>query len=65
MREECLDRLFILGEGHLRRVLQKCVDYYHGGRSHQAINQPTGAVGEVRCWGVLAGLIHDYYRAAA
>ncbi len=35
VREECLDRLLILGEGHLVRVLQEYVGYYNDGRPHK------------------------------
>jgi putative transposase len=72
VRTECVDRLFILGESHLRHVLGEYVDYYNGARPHQGLNQqipiphlPTNPVGEVRCRDVLSGLLHDYYRAAA
>ena len=72
VRTECLDRLFILSEGHLRRVLGEYVDYYNSARPHQGLNQqiplpqqPTNPVGEVHCRDVLSGLLHDYYRAAA
>jgi transposase InsO family protein len=67
-----LDRLFILSEGHLRRVLREYVDYYNCARPHQGLNQqlpiphqPIRPMGEIRCRDVLSGLIHDYYRAAA
>ena len=72
VRTECLDRLFILGEGQLRHVLGEYVDYYNEARPHQGLNQqipippqPTSPEGEVRCRDVLSGLLHDYYRAAA
>ena len=31
IREECLDRLVILGEAHLRRALREFTAHYHGG----------------------------------
>jgi transposase InsO family protein len=72
VRTECVDRLFILGESHLRHVLREYVDYYNNARPHQELHQqipiphpPTSPVGELRCRDVLSGLIHDYYRAAA
>ena len=71
-REECLDHLLILGEGHLRRVLAAYVAYYNQRRPHQGLAQrcplPTDAppgVEAVARRDVLGGLIHDYYREAA
>ncbi len=70
MREECLNRLLIFNETHLRRVLKEYIDYYNQARPHQGLNQqipikPSVTLsGEVRCRHVLGGLIHDYYRAA-
>jgi transposase InsO family protein len=39
VREECLDKMLILGEGHLHRVLSTYVDYYKCARPHQGIEQ--------------------------
>jgi len=72
VREECLDRLFILGEGHLRHVLQEYVDFYNRARPHQGLQQhapipfpQTPAQGEIRCRDVLGGILHDYHQEAA
>lgn len=56
VREECLDRLLIVGEAHLRRVLVEYISYYNERRPHQGIGQripapqvspvPVGSVGE-------------------
>ena len=71
VREECLDKLLIINEGHLQRVLREYISYYNGSRPHQGIEQrtpimPTTAVntGPVRGHDVLGGIIHNYYRAA-
>jgi putative transposase len=75
IREECLDRLLILSEVHLRRVLVEYTEYYNHRRAHQG----TGQCIPVPLWGkkretwpatgdpvcrteVLGGIIHDYYR---
>lgn len=71
MRHECLNKLIILNEAHLRKVLSEYVAYYNGCRPHQGIDQQTPIpmlnivlLGEVRSRPVLDGIIHDHYRAA-
>ena len=39
VRQECLDHLLILNEGHLRRVLTTSADYYNHARPHQGLGQ--------------------------
>ncbi|HSH82272.1 MAG TPA: integrase core domain-containing protein [Herpetosiphonaceae bacterium] len=72
VREECLDRVLIVNERHLRHVLRDYIAYYNYARPHQGISQQCPVPGErrpadgpVRCRDVLGGIIHDYYRAAA
>jgi putative transposase len=72
VREECLDKLLIWNEAHLRRVLLEYVHYYNSRRPHQGLEQdsPEGLKllseeGEIQCRDVLGGIIHDYYRRAA
>ncbi len=72
VREECLDKLLILGEGHLRRVLTVYIPYYNTARPHPGINQrcPTGLLhtprdGPIERRDLLGGVLHDYYRRAA
>ena len=72
VREECLDRLLIVNEQHLRRVLLEYLTYYNHARPHQGIGQqcpvpaqPGPTDGRVRCRAVLGGIIHDYYHEAA
>ncbi len=36
---ECLDHVIILSEGHLRRMLNKYVEYYNRSRTHLALEQ--------------------------
>ncbi len=71
-RAECLDRLLIMGEMHLRRVLREYVAYYNEARPHQGIEQRcpipierSRGEGRVKCRNVLGGIIHDYQREAA
>ncbi len=44
VREECLDRLLILNERHLYRVLNEYITYYNEARPHQGIEQQTPIV---------------------
>ncbi len=43
-RRECLDRMLITGERHLRLVLSECVDHYNVYRPHRVLQQdaPSG-----------------------
>jgi hypothetical protein len=72
VREECLDKVIILNEHHLRRVLHEYVEYYNVRRPHQGLEQdsPTGIppvspAGTVRYRKVLGGILQDYYGEAA
>jgi hypothetical protein len=72
VREECLDRLIILNQHHLHRVLTKYVAYYNARRPHQGLEQdsplglePEAIEGQIRYRKVLGGIIRDYYREAA
>jgi len=56
VREECLDRLLIVNQTHLRRVLREYIDYYNTARPHQGLQQqaplpfPRGpAMGPIAC----------------
>lgn len=71
VRNECLDKLLIVDEAHLRRVLREYVAYYNSARPHQALAQQTpipGAIptaeGVVGCRPILGGIQNDYFRAA-
>ncbi len=72
MREECLDRIIILNEKHLRFVLKRYEKYYNEARPHQGICQripndaaPSDLKGPIRKRQYLGGLLNDYYREAA
>ncbi len=72
VRNECLDKLLIFNEAHLRRVLGEYTAYYNVARPHQALAQQTPiprtnspADGPVRCRPILGGVQNDYYRDAA
>jgi putative transposase len=71
IREECLDRLILLGERQLFCALDEFVAHYHGERNHQGLGNelitPAAAVAgvtRVRCRDRLGGLLRYYHRAA-
>jgi transposase InsO family protein len=71
-RQECLDHMLVLNEGHLRRVLTVYVRHYNEARPHQGLGQRTpmprrdaGGAGPVLRRDVLGGLLREYYRDAA
>ena len=73
-RRECLDRMLIAGERHLRLVLGEYIDHYNTHRPHRALNQnppagrtdPSAEEATVRVLrrDRLGGLIHEYAQVA-
>jgi putative transposase len=73
-RRECLDRMLITGERHLRLVLSEYVDHYDTHRPHRALQQgPPAGRPHPTTLGVnvrilrrhrLGGLIHEYAQVA-
>ena len=37
-RDECLDKLLIINQAHLRRVMREFIAYYNTARPHQGID---------------------------
>jgi transposase InsO family protein len=71
VRHEYLNKLVIIDEAHLRRVLREYIQYYNTARPHQGLDQRLPIpqpmpvrTGVVCCRPVLGGIVHDYYRAA-
>ena len=74
LRRECLDRMLIWNEGHLRGILKEFINWYNQGRVHQGLNgipdpdpalaAPKPAGGRIIAIPVLNGLHHDYRFAA-
>jgi transposase InsO family protein len=73
LRRECLDHVVVLGETHLRQIVRRYLNYYHGARTHLALEkdapdprsvQPPeqGRVIEIS---EVGGLHHRYERRAA
>jgi transposase InsO family protein len=76
LRRECLDRLLIVSQRHLERILRVYVGHYNAHRPHRSLDQraPTRAgsaeprtiveLRRVRRRELLGGLIHEYEVAA-
>ncbi len=70
LRNDCLDNVIPLNEGHLRAVLTEYAAYYNAERPHRSLDlepplpraRPTS--GPIRARPVLGGLHHIYERAA-
>jgi len=68
LRRECLDRMLIFGEAHLRRTLTLYTCYYNESRTHLSLHKdaPLGRAvqryGKVTATPVLSGLHHRYAR---
>jgi transposase InsO family protein len=74
IRSECLDRVVLLGEAHLRLVVRQFVEHYHHERNHQGLanalvapldGEPANGNGRVRRRERLGGLLNFYTRRAA
>ena len=70
LRRECLDRLIVVNERHLRAILAEFVRFYNAERPHRTLRlePPIPATrpsaGPIRSRPVLGGLHHTYERAA-
>ena len=71
IKEECLNRMILFGERHLRRVINEYLEHYHGERPHQGLGNEliegtAGVQGEGRVERTdrLGGRLSVYQRAA-
>jgi transposase InsO family protein len=68
LRRECLDRVLISGEAHLRQILSSYAAYYNEVRTHLALGKdaPLGwavqRTGVIVAIPILSGLHHHYVR---
>jgi transposase InsO family protein len=68
VRRECLDRMLIFGESHLRRVLASYAAYYNEMRTHRSLDKdaplprPVQRTGSIISYALLGGLHHHYVR---
>ena len=71
IKSECLDRMVMLGERHLRRAIADYMEHYHLERCHRGIGSrlinevPELASGPVARHERLGGILSHYYREAA
>jgi transposase InsO family protein len=73
IRREFLDHVIVLNEGHLRRRLRSYLRYYHGSRTHLALDKDAPEPrtvepperGRIVALPVVGGLHHRYVRSAA
>ena len=68
IRRECVDHFIVLGEAHLRHILQTYAHYYNDIRTHRSldkdapVSRPVQRIGSVNSHAILGGLHHHYVR---
>ena len=68
IRRDCVDHFIVLGETHLRRILQAYTSYYNGIRTHRSldkdapVSRPVQRTGSIKSHPILGGLHHHYFR---
>jgi transposase InsO family protein len=68
IRRECMDHIVVLGETHLRRILQTYARYYNKIRTHRSldkdapVSRPVQPTGSIKSYPILGGLHHHYVR---
>jgi transposase InsO family protein len=71
IKEECLNKLILLGEGHLRIAVRQFIEHYHIERPYQGLGNELitpdsdNGTGAIECRERLGGLLKSYYRRAA
>ena len=73
IKESCLERMVLIGEGALRRAVREFVAHDHHERNHQGLDNrlilPLSTAppprGRGQCRQRLGGMLHYYYRSAA
>jgi transposase InsO family protein len=71
IKEECLNKLILIGEGHLRIAVRQFIEHYHIERPHQGLGNvlitpdSDNGTGAIECHERLGGLLKSYYRRAA
>ena len=73
IKEECLSRVVLLSERHLRFIVHEYFEHYHRERNHQGLDnellmpasRPADPHGDVQRRERIGGLLNYYYREAA
>jgi putative transposase len=72
IKEECLARMILIGEGSLRRAVGQFCEHYHRERNHQGLGNKiieadfrSDGEGKVQCRQRLGGMLRYYHRDAA
>jgi hypothetical protein len=73
IKESCLERMILFGEGSLRKALREFVAHCHHERNHQGLGnrliveeEPRAdKTGAIQCRQRLGGMLNYYYRQAA
>src|SRR5216683_448022 len=69
IRRECVDHIIVLGEVHLRQILQSYARYYNDIRTHRSLDKDAPVsrqiqrIGSIKSQAILGGLHHHYARA--
>ena len=68
IRRECVDHFIVLGEAHLRRILQTYARYYNDIRTHRSLDKDAlvsrlvQRIGSIKSHPILGGLHYHYVR---
>src|SRR5438128_1707897 len=68
IRRECVDHIVVLGETHLRWMLQEYARYYNTARTHRSldhdapVSRPVQQIGRIASHAIVGGLHHQYVR---
>ena len=74
IKESCLERLILFGEGSLRKAIHEFVEHYHHERNHQGLGNRlivmqhetcADSARAVQCRQRLGGMLKYYHRQAA
>ena len=73
IKESCLERMILFGEGSLRKAVHEFVLHYHHERNHQGLGNRLiiekepypSTMGAIQCRQRLGGMLNYYYRPAA
>jgi hypothetical protein len=73
IKSECLNKLVLVGEQHLRRAVTEFVEHYHLERNHQGLHNrlltapssPSNDTAPIARRQRLGGILNYYHRSAA